>query len=165
MQELAVTLRFNRVCLGAAKRRRHGQVVFAFERDPNGRVMFLPSAWASLLRYAAKLANRHQAEVKRIDFCPVIGGEPCNDWRRTVVTQGGPQAKSHFVVHEAFRPGDTATISVVLPEEISAADFEHLLNLVGKYKGFSPFNNDSEKYGTFEVVSIEPVAGPQLNAN
>jgi hypothetical protein len=81
------------------------------------------------------------------------------------VTQGGPQTKSHFVVHEAFRPGDTATISAVLPEEISISDFEHMLTLIGKYKGFSPFNNDSEKYGTFEIVSIEPVAGPGLNAS
>jgi hypothetical protein len=164
MQEVTITLRFNRACLGAAKRRRHSQVVFAFERDPNGRVMFMPAAWASLMRYAAKLANRHQAAVKKIDWCPVISGEPCNDWRRTVVTQGGPQPKSHFVVHEAFRPGDTAVVSAVLPDEITLSDLEHLLTLVGKYKGFSPFNNDSEKYGTFEVVSIEPVAGPAIDA-
>jgi hypothetical protein len=164
MQEVTITLRFNRACLGAAKRRRHGQVVFAFERDPNGRVMFMPAAWASLLRYAAKLANRHQAAVRHVDFCPVINGEPCNDWRRTVVTQGGPQPKSHFVVHEAFRPGDIAAVSAVVPDEITLADFEHLITLVGKYKGFSPFNNDSEKYGTFEVVSIEPVAGPGIDA-
>lgn len=165
MQEVTVTLRFNRACLGAAKRRRHSQVVFAFERDPNGRVMFLPAAWASLMRYAAKLANRHQAEVKRIDFCPVISGEPCNDWRRTVVTHGGSQPKSHFVVHEAYRPGDTVVIFAVLPDEITLVDFEHMLTLIGKYKGFSPFNNDSEKYGTFEVVSIEPVAGPGPDAS
>jgi hypothetical protein len=53
----------------------------------------------------------------------------------------------------------------VLPEDIPAADFEHLLTLVGKYKGFSPFNNDSEKYGTFEVVSVDPVAGPGPDAS
>lgn len=164
MQEVAITLRFNRACLGAAKRRRHSQVVFAFERDPSGRVMFLPAAWASLMRYAAKLANRHQAAVKNIDWCPVILGAPCNDWRRTVVTQGGPQLKSHFVVHEAFRPGDTVVVSAVLPDEITLPDVEHLLTLVGKYKGFSPFNNDSEKYGTFEVVSIQPVSGPGRDA-
>jgi len=48
----------------------------------------------------------------------------------------------------------------VLPEEISLGDFVHLLTLVGKYRGFSPFNNAQEKYGTFEVLSVEPVSGP-----
>jgi hypothetical protein len=162
MQEVAITLRFNRVCLGGAKRRRHSQIVFAFERDPNGRVMFMPSAWLSVLRYAATLANRHQAAVKKIDWCPVVTGTPCNDWRRTVVTQGGPTPKSHFVVHEAFRPGDSVELSAVLPDEISLPDFMQLLTLVGKYRGFSPFNNPQEKYGTFEVISVEPAvnAGP-----
>jgi hypothetical protein len=51
-------------------------------------------------------------------------------------------------------------ISAVLPDEISLADFNHLLTLVGKYRGFSPFNNVQDKYGTFEIISIEPVAGP-----
>ena len=165
MQEVEITLRFNRPCLGAAKRRKHGQIVFCFDRDPSGRVMFMPSAWLHLMRYAAKLANRHHAAVKKIDWCPVILGESCNDWRRTVVTQGGPAPKSHFVVHEGFRPGDTITVSAVIPDEILPADFEHLLTLIGKYKGFSPFNNETEHYGTFEVVSIEPTAtggfGPQ----
>lgn len=165
MQEVTLTLRFNRACLGAAKRRKHSQVVFSFERDPNGRVMFMPAAWASLMRYAAKLANRHQTAVRQIDWCPVITGEPCNDWRRTVVTQSGSAPKSHFVVHEAFRPGDSVCVSAVLPDEITSAEFEHLLTLVGRYKGFSPFNNDSEKYGTFEVVSIRPVSGPESTAD
>ena len=157
MQEVTITLRFNRPCLGAAKRRRHSQVVFAFDRDPVGRVMFLPSAWMALMKYAAKLANRHHTAIKQIDWCPVIAGTPCNDWRRTVVTQGGPNPKSHFVVHEAFRPGDTVEVSAVLPDEILIEDAMHLLTLVGKYRGFSPFNNAQDKYGTFEVVSIKPV--------
>jgi hypothetical protein len=161
MQEITITLRFNRVCLGAAKKRRHSQVVFCFDRDPSQRVMFLPSAWLSCMRYAAKIANRHHAEVKKIDWCPVVVGEPRNDWRRTIVTpQENNQARSHFALHEAFRPGDTVVLSAVLPDEIPLKDFVHLLTLVGKYRGFSPFNNSQEKYGTFEVISVEPVAGP-----
>jgi len=161
MLEITIKLRFNRVCLGAAKKRRHGQIVFCFDRDPSQRVMFLPSAWLSCMRYAAKIANRHHAEVKKIDWCPIVVGEPRNDWRRTIVqAQPGTQVKTHFALHEAFRPGDIVILSAVLPDEISAADFEHLLTLVGKYRGFSPFNNAQEKYGTFEVISIEPVAGP-----
>jgi hypothetical protein len=162
MQEITVTLRFNRVCLGAAKKRKHGQIIFCFDRDPSQRVMFMPAAWLSCMRYAAKIANRHHATVKRIDWCPVVLGEPRNDWRRTVAAADAAPtgARSHYALHEAFRPGDTVVLSAVLPEDISVGDFVHLLTLVGKYRGFSPFNNSQEKYGTFEVISVEPVAGP-----
>lgn len=162
MQEVTVTLRFNRVCLGGAKKRRHGQVIYCFDRDPARRVMFMPSAWLSCMRYAAKIANKHQAAVKKIDWCPVVIGEPRNDWRRTISKPAGAtnEAKSYYVLHEAFRPGDTVVLSAVLPDEISINEFTHMLTLVGKYRGFSPFNNTQEKYGTFEVISIEPVPGP-----
>lgn len=160
MQEVTVTLRFNRVCLGAAKKRRGGQVIFCFDRDPSDRVMFMSSLWLSGMRYAAKLSNRHHAEVKKIDWCPVIVGEPRKDWRRTILTPNENGMRSHYALHEAFRPGDVIVVSAVLPDEISIDDFIHLLGLVGKYRGFSPFNNTQEKYGTFEVISVEPVAGP-----
>jgi hypothetical protein len=160
MQEITIALRFNRVCLGAAKRRKHSQTLFCFDKDPGGRVMFLPSAWLSAMRYAAKVANRHHAAVKKIDWCPVVVGMPRNDWRRTIVEHSAEQARTHYALHEAFRPGDTVIVSAVLPDEIPLADFAHLLTLVGKYRGFSPFNNTQEKYGTFEIISIEPVAGP-----
>lgn len=160
MQEVTVTIRFNRVCLGAAKRRKHGQTIFCFDRDPSNRVMFLPSAWLSGMRYAAKIANRHHTTVKKIDWCPIVLGEPRPDWRRTIVSQNNEQAKTHYALHEAFRPGDTVVLSAVVPDEISLQEFDYLLTLIGKYRGFSPFNNSQEKYGTFEVISIEPVAGP-----
>lgn len=159
MTEVTVQLRFNRVCLGASKKRRNGQTVFCFERDPGNRVMFLSSAWLACMRYAAKLANRHHTAVKQIDWCPIVMGQPLNDWRRTIVSNTSG-SRTHYALHEAFRPGDVITLSAVLPEDIPVADFIHLLTLVGKYKGFSPFNNTQEKYGTFEVLSVEPVAGP-----
>lgn len=156
MREVIVKLRFNRVCLGAAKRRRHGQVYFGFDRDPTGRVMFMQAAWLSVMRYAAKLANKHHSVVQKIDWCPVIEGTPRNDWRRTIVSSVNGETKSHYAVHEAFQPGDTISLSCVVPEEIEIEDFERLLEIVGKYKGFSPFNNNTEHYGTFEIISIEP---------
>lgn len=160
MREITITLRFNRVCLGASKKRRHGQVLFCFDRDPGNRVMFLPAAWLACMRYAAKIANRHHTAVKKIDWCPVVTGEPRNDWRRTILTPAAENVRSHYALHEAFRPGDTIVVSAVLPEEIPLPDFTNLLTLVGKYRGFSPFNNAQDKYGTFEVISVEPVAGP-----
>lgn len=155
MQEVLITIRFNRACLGAAKKRRHGQVVFSFDKDAAGRVMFMPAAWAAAMSYAAKLSNRHQSSVRKIDWCPVISGAPRNDWRRTIVGNDNKN-KIHYAVHEAFQPGDTINISAVLPPEIPVSDFEKLLTIIGKYRGFSPFNNKSDKYGTFEVISVEP---------
>jgi hypothetical protein len=160
MREVTITLRFNRVCLGAAKRRKNGNVIFCFDRDPSNRVMFLPSAWLTGMRYAAKVANNHHTTVKKIDWCPIIVGEPRTDWRRTIVSQYGTETKTHFALHEAFRPGDAVVLSAVVPDDMTLQDFEHLLTLVGKYRGFSPFNNSQEKYGTFEVISVEPVDGP-----
>lgn len=163
MQEVTIKLRFNRVCLGGAKRKHGGRVVFCFERDPRQRVMFLPSLWSSLLRYAAKLTNRHQNAVKKIDWCPVIEGLPKKDWRRTIVRRPAPgnesKARTHFAVHEAFVPGDVITLSAVLPAEITLDDFSQLLTVIGKYRGFSPFNVPQEKYGTFEVLSVEKTTG------
>lgn len=164
MQEVLITLRFNRACLGAAKRRKHGQVFFGFDRDPAGRVMFMPSAWLGVMRYAAKLANKHHSVVQKIDWCPVVSGRSRNDWRRTIISQRNGEAKSHYAVHEAFQPGDSIALSAVIPEEIPLADFERLLELVGKYKGFSPFNNATEHYGTFEILSIVPTQGHDTNA-
>ncbi len=159
MQEVVIQLRFNRVCLGNAKRKKRGQTVFGFDRDPANRVMFMPAAWLSVMRYAAKLANKHYSVVQKIDWCPVVDGRPRNDWRRTIVSQHSGETRAHYAVHEAFQPGDTITLSAVLPDEITLADFERLLEIVGKYKGFSPFNNATEHYGTFEVISISPIQG------
>jgi hypothetical protein len=164
MQEIAIKLRFNRPCLGAAKRKKHGQVVFGFDRDAANRVMFLPSAWLGVMRYAAKLANKHHSAVQKIDWCPLVEGSPRNDWRRTIASNNKGDVRTHYAVHEAFQPGDTILLSAVLPDEISIPDFERLLEIVGKYKGFSPFNNSTDHYGTFEIISIVPLQGHDTNA-
>lgn len=165
MQEVVIRLRFNRECLGSAKRRKHSQIIFSFDRDPSGRVMFMPSAWLSVMRYAAKLANRHHSAVQKIDWCPLVEGQPRNDWRRTIVNRQGPESRTHYALHEAFPPGAVILVSAVLPDEIPINEFEDLLSIVGKYKGFSPFNNATEHYGTFEVVSVTTIRGGSPNAD
>lgn len=159
MQEVIIKLRFNRECLGSSKRKRHTQTIFAFDRDPAGRVMFMPSAWLSVMRYAAKLANRHHSVVQKIDWCPLVEGQPRNDWRRTIINRAAAATKTHYAIHEAFPPGATVLVSAVVPEEIPLNEFEDLLSIVGKYKGFSPFNNATEHYGTFEVISVTAIRG------
>ena len=162
MQEVAIALRFNRVCLGASKRKRRSGVVFCFDKDPSGRVMFMPSTLVSCMRYAAKLANKHFSAVKKIDWCPVVVGTPRQDWRRSIVSHNSGRVATHYAVHEAFRPGDVIHLSAVLPDDISLRDFEQLLIIVGKYRGFSPFNNNQEKYGTFDVMEVNPVSIPEF---
>lgn len=160
MQEVTVRICFNRACLGSSKRRKGKDVIYVMERAPDGRVMFMPSAWLGVMRYAAKLANRHHNLVKQIDWDPRIdSGTLVPNWRRTIVTnkQGG---KSHYAVHEAFAPGAIVAVNAVLPDGLGIEDFWRLLDVVGTYKGFSPYNNDSEKYGTFEVSSIQPRSRP-----
>ena len=73
------------------------------------------------------------------------------------------RSKTHYAVHEAFPPGAVILVSAVLPDEIPLNEFEDLLSIVGKYKGFSPFNNATEHYGTFEVVSVTTIRGGNAN--
>ena len=164
MQEVEIQLRFNRECLGAAKRRKHGQVYFGFDRDPAGRVMFMPASWLGVMRYAAKLANKHHSVVQKIDWCPLVEGRTRNDWRRTIIAQQNGTTRAHYAVHEAFQPGDVIKLFAVVPDEISLADFERLLEIVGKYKGFSPFNTNTDHYGTCEIISIKPTSGHNADA-
>lgn len=116
--------------------------------------MFLPAAWQSVMVYAGKLANLHQTLVKKIDWNPIIDGEPSREWRRQIVHQNGSGA--HFALHEAFMPGDEIGVTAVIPPGMRRTEFQELLEIVGKYKGFSPFNNATEKFGTFEVLRIDP---------
>lgn len=160
MHEVTIRLRFNRECLGAARRHKGPKsVIFCMDRDPAGRVMFMPGAWLSVMRYAAKLRNQHHELVKKIDWDPIIVGEPRPGWRRTIVDGGGQgqgeRKRIRYAVHEAFRSGDVISVNAVLPDGLETEDFWGLLDIAGRYRGFSPFNNDSDKYGTFEVISID----------
>lgn len=157
MREVTIRIRFNRECLGSARRRgAKGQVKFCMLRDPRHRVMFLPSWWHQLLRYAATVTNQQQGIVKRIDWNPVIDGMPRAAWKRTIVADGKVERRMRYAVHEAFLPGDVVGINAVLPDGLSIEQFQELLEIVGTYKGISPFQRDDERYGTFEVLSVRP---------
>jgi len=141
MIEVIVKLRFNNHCLGNCRRQR----ISEFLHDPNGKVMFLPTWWESIMRYAAKLLNRHQSNVKSIDWDPVVVGEP-TEYRRFY-------AQGRFCTHEAFLPGDTIAVHAVIPATIPLDDFRELLDIAGSYKGMSPYKPEN-KYGTFEVLDV-----------
>ena len=141
MIEVAVTLQFNQYCLGNCRYK----TVSRFLHDANDRVMFLPTWWAAVMRYAAQLLNKHQAAVKHIDWDPVIIGNP-REYRRFY-------AQGRFTKHEAFYPGDIIEVHAVLPGEITLIDFRELLTIAGCYKGMSPYRPE-DKYGTFEVLTV-----------
>lgn len=156
MQEVTIRLRFTRECLGAAqKRNRRGRIKFYMPRDPRGRVMFLPSWWHALMEFAAKVASQYGSLAQRIAWDPVVDGVPCPDWRRTVVrARDDPKRRRRYALHEAFRPGDIIGVNAVLPKGLSNDAFQELLTFAGTYRGISPFQDDRERYGTFEVVSV-----------
>ncbi len=158
MQEVTIRLRFNRECLGYAKgQTRKSKVIYRMPRDSHQRVMFLPSWWRSRFRYAATVVGRCGNMVKQINWDPIVDGN-LSEWKRTIKTPNNTDRRKRprYALHEAFRPGDMIGINAVLPAKMSLDDFTELLTVVGTYKGISPFQDDEETYGTFEVVSVHP---------
>lgn len=153
MQEVTIRLRFNQPCPGAVRTQEGKNVLHAHQRDPEGRVMFLPSWWSALIRYSAKVLNRHQSEVKKIRWDPVIDGVP-RKWKRYLPTpEGRSSNRPRYALHEAFHPGDVIGVNCVLPRPISTDDMWQLLDIAGSYKGISPYK-PNDGYGTFCVVSL-----------
>lgn len=141
MIEVQAKLRFNNYCLGNRRVRRIDKML----RDPDGRVMFMPVWWQALMRYAAKVLNRHHATVSKIDWDPVIDGDT-RIHRRYYKPE-------RFQKHEAFFPGDIIGVNVVLPDDLPIDDFSQLLDIAGRYRGISPYGTE-RKYGTFEILDV-----------
>ena len=163
MQEVKIRLRFNRECLGFAKQKLTGNrgVIYRMPRERRDRVMFLPSWWKIRLRYAAKVLNRYHREVDQIAWAPVIDGH-LSEWKRFLpAKEGKKEKKRRYTLHEAFRPGTVIGVNAVLPNGLSLDNFTELLEVVGTYKGISPFQSDDEVYGTFEVESVMPTIRKQ----
>ena len=160
MQEVSIRLRFLRECLGSVKRQNgRGRTVFYMLRDPQQRIMFLPTWWRSLMSYAAKVRNFGQQLVTGINWNPHVDGSVRSDWRRTVVPASqDARQRTRYAVHEAFPPGAVIGVNAVLPDGLSIEDFQELLTVAGTYKGISPFRSQDENYGTFEVVSVKRTA-------
>ncbi len=164
MQEVTARLRFNRECLGFARQQTaRNQVIYAMPRDSSGRVMFLPSWWKGRFRYAAKVVNRYNNLVKKIAWDPIVDGR-VSRWKRIIVpARQDPGGRERYALHEAFRQGDIIGVNAVLPDGLSVDAFSELLSVVGTYKGISPFQDEQETYGTFEVVSVTPTVRSRDN--
>lgn len=157
MQEVQIRIQFIRGCLGAISRKtRGGQTIYRLPRGSRNRVMFLPTWWAGLMRYAATVTNLAQGLVAKIDWDPLVDGQPRGNWRRTVVAaREDKRGRRRYALHEAFLPGSVISVRAVLPSGLTVDDLRELLEVAGTYRGISPFQDES-RYGTFEVVSITP---------
>jgi len=151
MQEVQIRLRFNRECLGAAKRKTNSdQIIYGFLRDSNRRVMFLPTWWGSLMHYAAKVVNCAHKLVGQINWDPVVDAPPNKTFRR-YLNRG-----DRYALHEAFLSGTVIGVKAVLPDGLTIDEFQELLEVSGAYRGISHYQPKDDNYGTFEVESISP---------
>lgn len=154
MQEVTIRLRFTRESLGASKRQtRRGRTIFRMLRSPSDQVLFLATWWAELMRYAARVANLQHKLAAEIDWDQNVDGVTRDDWRRYVATSSG---RPRYSLHEAFPPGAVIGVNAVLPSGLSIDELTRLLELAGTYRGISPFKSETERYGTFDVVSVMP---------
>ena len=156
MQEVTIRLRFTQPCLGFAKKpvRRGKGVIYRMPRDSQGRIQFLPSWWRENLEFAAKVVGRHGKSAKSVAWAAPVDG-PLKEWKR-IVTPGNGKKRARYALHEAFRPGTEIRVNAVLPKDIGIDAFTNLLEVMGTYKGISPFRKEGETYGTFDVVSVLP---------
>jgi hypothetical protein len=119
-----------------------------FQKDHQGRILFLPAWWHPLSTFGSKLFSKHQREVKKIKWDPVV---------KIVSGKIGSYQRFYsptdFKVHEALLPGTEIQIKVVLPSSIPLDDFKSIMELAGKFQGFSPYGH-GERFGYFEVISV-----------
>jgi hypothetical protein len=97
--------------------------------------------------------GRHQDEVRKISWDIVVDGQvrnPC--WHRLYYTNGS--GRRRFVLHECFFPGQVVGINCVVPSVITDDDLWQLMQIVGRYRGISPWLHG--EYGLFEVESVRP---------
>lgn len=144
MQEVHVKLQFNQPCLGHVRAKNLNRMI----RDAEGRVMLLPTWWASIANYAAQLLNVPSELIKKVDWCPVVDGVT-SVYRRFY-------EPGKFTLHEAFLPGDIIGLSCVIPDGMTPATLSEVLDVAGKYRGMCPYKPE-KKQGTFAVVEIEPL--------
>lgn len=157
MLEVTIRLQFNRECLGSVpSKTRSSNTIYRMPRDAQGTVMFLPSWWRGGTRYAAKVLGRYHSEAQEIAWSPLVDGHT-SEWQRTVIpAQESKHNRRRYALHEAFLRNDIIGVTAVLPPGLTIDAFIELLNIVGLYKGISPFKSAAETYGTFQVVSVLP---------
>ena len=153
MRELTVRLKFTKACLGNVKKyvTKHGKSwpCFYMPRTPDGDVRFEANWWKHSLKFAAEILSKHQKRVGKIHFDVIVDGKPDpnsdNYYKRHFDSR-------KFVKHEAFHEGDVIGVNCAVPDEIDDDDFWRLMDLVGRFKGISPYG--PRDFGFFVVESM-----------
>jgi hypothetical protein len=154
MRMVVIRIKFTTPCLGSKGDRKDD--CLSHHRDGHGRVVFLQSWWDSAMAQAAKAYGRHQNDVRKIRWSPIVDGVTHPYWRHFKTNKARE--------HEAFRVGDEVAVKALVPPEISTKDFRQLLNVLGEFFGISPFRYPGGSkgnaggrdggYGRFEVVEV-----------
>jgi hypothetical protein len=153
MREVVVRLTFTKHCLGNVKKQywENGKrrSFFVFPRNQEGQVLFMPTWWRAVLSMASQALCRHQTEVSKIRFCLEIAGSP-----RAIPDEFYRRYSSEkaFSKHEAFYPGDSMSVTCLVPDSIDDEELRSLLEIAGKYYGISPARPN--EYGNFVVESV-----------
>ena len=148
MRELAVLLRFLQDSLGNVKDR-EGTGRFLLPRDPEGRLIFMPSWHHANMRWASQVLNKRQGEIRRIFWDPVVVPVEAPVWRRRYSGEAGGR---RYALHEVLAAGNSVVIHCVVPTSISDADLLELMRLAGQYRGLSPWR--PAENGFFEVREV-----------
>lgn len=147
MRELTFTIKFNTPSLGNQKDKNG---TFRFQRNPSGKIIFLPTWHQSNMRFASQMLSKHHELVSKICWNIDVDVQLRPDsFTKVFYTKGN---SSRYSLHESILAGQNASINCVVPKEISEQDFWQLLQLAGQYKGLSPYRPG--EYGHYDVVSI-----------
>jgi len=153
MRELTVRIKFTTACLGNVKRymKQGGKKwpCFYMPRTPDGAVRFETSWWKASMKFAAQVLGKHHKAVERIHFDVTIDGQPDHN---PVNFHKRHFDSKKFVKHEAFPEGQVIGVNCIVPSEIPDDHFWQLMDLIGRFKGVSPFG--PREYGFFVVESV-----------
>lgn len=154
MRELTVRIKFTKACLGNVKKELLDNAgrkwpCFFMPRTPDGNVRFEANWWKASLRFASDVLCRHQKDVSKVHFDVSVDGRTDSD---TDYFYKRYFSARRFVKHEAFREGEIVGINCLVPDAISDDDFWKLMDLVGRFKGISPYG--PREYGFFVVEGL-----------
>lgn len=106
------------------------------------------------MKLAAEMLGKHLETVKRIYWDIEIDAELRDKCLTRCYYVKSPGGRQRWSLHESLVAGQVVGINCAVPDDLSDDDFWSLLQLVGRYKGISPWKPG--QYGHFDVVSIKP---------
>lgn len=155
MREVLLRVQLTSPALGAARRiGGRGQVVFAFLRQPDGRIAIHELRWRSAAIEAATVAGLDQDAVTAVSWDTGVDGA-VTYWNRHFPRRAGG-GSGGYARHEALAAGTTVAVRCLLPDALSETDFQRLMEIAGRYHGISPFR--PAEFGRFRVLDVRAAA-------